>query len=258
MSLINDALKRAHLEAAQQPGKPPGALRTAPSHMPRRSGRRGVVVLVASTIVVVAVSLVLLVPFQWDGEPGEARDPGEFAGPSARVDRTSSTTEPETSAENTLSAARSSDSDPTPRPPPATRPPETEEVPPVRQPLGRAAPGRDAASPTQQLATRLDSEPTEPRATPRSSTPPLPAAEQTDPLSQMSSLDGKIFLRKVRIPGGGRLELSGVASGLHPVAVISGKVLSPGEQVEGFTVVSIRAGSVELTGAGVTFSIRLH
>jgi hypothetical protein len=61
------------------------------------------------------------------------------------------------------------------------------------------------------------------------------------------------------LPEGGSIVLEGiVASAVNPVAVIDGRLLSPGDRVQGFEVVSIGADRVELRRDGrvVTLALR--
>jgi hypothetical protein len=62
----------------------------------------------------------------------------------------------------------------------------------------------------------------------------------------------------VPVPGGGTLRLNGIAfSSVSPVAVIDGKVVGPGEVVQGFTVVEIQQNRVKLEGHGETVYVSL-
>ena len=66
-------------------------------------------------------------------------------------------------------------------------------------------------------------------------------------------------MKEVRIPGAGTVSLSGIAwSDTNPVAVISGKVVGPGDVVQGFVVRRIEPESVFLEGQGSSFTIRLR
>jgi len=49
------------------------------------------------------------------------------------------------------------------------------------------------------------------------------------------------------------VKLNGIAfSQDRPVAVLDGRVMGPGESIQGFTVVSIESGRVTLQGHGTT------
>ncbi len=55
------------------------------------------------------------------------------------------------------------------------------------------------------------------------------------------------------MPGGGAVKLNGIVySPDHPIAVLDGRVMGPGETVQGFTVVAIESGRVKLQGHGMT------
>jgi len=57
----------------------------------------------------------------------------------------------------------------------------------------------------------------------------------------------------VPVPGGGSLKLNGIAySQEHPIAVLGGRVMGPGEIVQGFTVLEILSDRVKLQGHGAT------
>ncbi|HEX9944785.1 MAG TPA: hypothetical protein VGG03_22480 [Thermoanaerobaculia bacterium] len=88
-------------------------------------------------------------------------------------------------------------------------------------------------------------------ATPATPTPapsPAPAPGGTGDL-----VDGKVYTGEVPVPGGGSVKLNGIAfSQDRPVAVLDGRVMGPGESIQGFTIVEIEAGRVKLQGHGAT------
>jgi hypothetical protein len=70
--------------------------------------------------------------------------------------------------------------------------------------------------------------------------------------------DGKSYVNEVPVPGGGVVKLNGIAfSPDHPIAVLDGRVVAPGEVVQGFTVVEILADHVTLQGHGAKVSVSL-
>lgn len=70
--------------------------------------------------------------------------------------------------------------------------------------------------------------------------------------------DGKSYVNEVPIPGGGVVKLNGIAySPDHPIAVLDGRVVAPGEVVQGFTVLEIQADHVTLQGHGAKVSVSL-
>ncbi|HEV7786611.1 MAG TPA: hypothetical protein VGQ28_14795 [Thermoanaerobaculia bacterium] len=86
----------------------------------------------------------------------------------------------------------------------------------------------------------------------RAPAPPTPAA------STVGLEDGKSYVNEVPIPGGGVVKLNGIAySPDHPIAVLDGRVVAPGEVVQGFTVLEIQADHVTLQGHGAKVSVSL-
>lgn len=83
----------------------------------------------------------------------------------------------------------------------------------------------------------------------------LAAAAEPAPAPAAASalVDGHTYAGEVPVPGGGRVKLNGIAfSPQNPVAVLDGRVMGPGESVQGFTLVAIEAGRVQLQGYGAT------
>jgi hypothetical protein len=65
--------------------------------------------------------------------------------------------------------------------------------------------------------------------------------------------EGKVYPGEVPVPGGGSLKLNGIAySQDHPIAVLGGRVIGPGESIQGFTVLEILSDRVKLQGHGAT------
>jgi len=82
---------------------------------------------------------------------------------------------------------------------------------------------------------------------------PIRAPAPTPAASTGGLEDGKSYVNEVPVPGGGVVKLNGIAySPDHPIAVIDGRAVAPGEVVQGFTVVEIQAGQVKLQGHGAT------
>jgi hypothetical protein len=126
--------------------------------------------------------------------------------------------------------------EPKPKPAPAVTP--AAETPAAPAPLPVATP---APTPVPAVAAPI-----------RAPAPPAPAA------STGGLEDGKSYLNEVPIPGGGVVKLNGIAySPDHPVAVLDGRVMGPGEVVQGFTVVEILADHVTLQGHGAKVSVSL-
>jgi hypothetical protein len=83
---------------------------------------------------------------------------------------------------------------------------------------------------------------------------PAPAPIPAAPAENSGSLtEGQLYTGEVPVPGGGSLKLNGIVfSQDHPIAVLDGRVMGPGESVQGFTVVAIESGRVKLQGHGTT------
>lgn len=252
MSLINDALKKARLDADRQEARKRGDLySTAPSHVPvrRRIGLPGLL-----GIGILILAGVLLTRMPWLST--------EL--PAVGLTETGQAAEPE--ADASLDAAGL----PVDPEPDAPRPEPTESSP---DPLGRSRRPTerfpaDTAERIPADATTAEASRTRPRNRPKVQSRRRPAGRiPARPSSQppqgkkppIDSVDGKSFLRKVLVPGGANLVLSGIAwSDTHPVAVISGSIVGTGDFVGGFKVVKIEPNSVELQRDESTFTIRLR
>jgi hypothetical protein len=85
--------------------------------------------------------------------------------------------------------------------------------------------------------------------------PPAPVrpSAATPPQGAGGLVDGQTYAGEVPVPGGGAVKLNGIAySPDRPIAVLDGRVMAPGENIQGFTVVAIEAGRVKLQGFGAT------
>lgn len=148
-----------------------------------------------------------------------------------------------------------------PTPPPVTPTPVPEESP---QPVVETRP----APPVEQPVVRLE---------PQTAPPPAPAPEERPVLVPKPSPppptiqiqptrpavpapvipggleEGKVYAGEVPVPGGGNLKLNGIAfSQDQPIVVLDGRVMGPGEVIQGFTVVEIQSDRVKLQGHGAT------
>lgn len=113
------------------------------------------------------------------------------------------------------------------------------------------APRSPARLPREER-TRLKSG-TEPAPTPGVRT--VPASPAGEAKGQRLR-NGETFSRTVELPSGSRIELEGIVySDTRPVALINGKVVAPGDVVEGFTVVKITPDRVELQNREMTISV---
>lgn len=226
MSLIDEALKRAELEAARRDGlRSGGAYPWVPEHMPRRRRRW----LAAAAALVLAG--VVAGGVWWMTRPA-APDQAEAV------------------------AARSKES---PAPPTPGAKLETVEVPPppVGLPSRAAARGDEAAAPKPAKDTRR---PTAPFDTARARIAPASPAGGTDGKTAAGGpATAKTYVGEAVFPDGVKIELGGIVfSETNPVALINGKVLPPGGIVEEFTIVSIKEDRVELRGRGTTLFLVLR
>jgi hypothetical protein len=130
------------------------------------------------------------------------------------------------------------------KPVPQTAPQAAPQIAP--QPIARnPAPETAPAPPASALA------PVPAPAAPVEATPSQPAPA---PSSSSSGLtEGNTYVGELPVPGGGSVKLNGIVfSPDHPIAVLDGRVMAPGEIVQGFTVVAIESGRVKLQGHGAT------
>jgi hypothetical protein len=90
-----------------------------------------------------------------------------------------------------------------------------------------------------------------PVAEPETSPPPATPAPPSAPAGGLE--DGKVYTGEVPVPGGGSVKLNGIAYSQDlPVAVLDGRVMGPGEAIQGFTVLAIESNRVKLQGYGAT------
>jgi hypothetical protein len=223
MSLIDEALKRAELEAARRDGLRGGAYPWVPEHMPRR--RRRWALAVAIVVCVAAISAGLLL---WS-----RRETPVIQNPKSKIQNPSGPSQPL----------------------------ETVEVapPPVGLPSRVAARENDAAN---AKAGKESRRPTPPFDTARARIAPARDPDSTSAPAESKAprglADGKTYIGEVNVPGGGKIELEGIVySESNPVALVNGKVLPPGALVEEFTIVSIQPDRIELKGQGATIFVTL-
>jgi len=124
--------------------------------------------------------------------------------------------------------------------------PPTVSLPPARTPTVTPLTARQTAPPAPPTSPTIAPEPAPAPAVPE--TPPAPPAAAPS-----------VFYREAPLPGGGKLELRGIAfSGTQPTALINDRVLVAGESVEGFTLVRIEPKRVELQGQDGTIILSLQ
>lgn len=291
MSLIDEALKRARQEAARQDAAQRYAYPATPVQVPLRDRSRSslLVGLVAGLLIgVVAIAGTLWVTKGRSGPettvaqgPAASPDTGSAAAPIAVEEL-----EPAPPAPAEEIPVLPS---PTPEPVPVqivpqgaapqpepSRPVEPSEPRVEIQPRP-AAPVEPRAEPRAPVAVPAEPRAAEPAPTaPTVSTAPAPpllyvppatgseaapppshTGPGTAPAATEPGLNGRTFVRELPVPGGGKLELRGIASGSQPAALINGRVLARGEVIEGFTVVGVESRRVELKGYGATVYLSL-
>jgi hypothetical protein len=259
MSLISDALKKARQEAARQDSlrqSVPYAIGVADAPERRAPWISLLAGLGAGCILAVAV-FALAFFAGW----------GPFHKPTAEA-RTAAVSD--TSAAQPAAAAPAAQT-----PAPATLPAASQEAPApppaVAKPVqeiprqieeSRPAPQIEAAPPPPPVPSKSAPE-TAPAAsapTPAPASPaPVPAAAPSQPPAAASAtgsgglVDGQTYVDEVPVPGGGSVKLNGIVfSSDQPIAVLDGRVMGPGEVVQGFTVLAIESGRVKLQGHGAT------
>ncbi len=222
MSLIDEALKRAELEAARRDGLKGGAYPWVPEHTPKRRRRWAVVLAVVVCVGVVAGSVMWL-----------STRPAPVQGPRSKVQSSPPSLPRQEVA--TVEVA------PPPRGLPSRAPAGDRET---ASSKGSGEPKRPAPKPPADAAHAR----TAPAAEPR------PA----DGKAARGSADAKTYVGELTVPDGAKIELGGIVfSESNPVALINGKVLGPGAVVEEFTIVSIQPDRVELRGRGITMFLVL-
>lgn len=152
---------------------------------------------------------------------------------------------------------------PAPTPPPVTptpvpeerpQPVETSPAPPVEQPVIRLEPHvapTPAPAPVEEERPAVlvpEPSPAPPVLQTQPARPVVPA-----PIVPGGLEEGKVYAGEVPIPGGGSVKLNGIAfSQDQPIVVLDGRVMGPGEVIQGFTVVEIQSDRVKLQGHGTT------
>ncbi len=256
MSLINEALKRARVEAARRDaeakGVPPEAL---PVYVPpRRRSWLAPALGFAAGLAVVAVAFgafwVARQPAPAEQAPMAASIPApavaaEGAPPSAPVDAAPPPAAPVSAAE------------PEPAPAAAAVPPPSP-GPAAAQP--RAAEPPAAKAPAPEL--RSFETPTAPDTETPPASPPPPPAEASAPAAPDEPLPaaaGEIpsYMRQAS-PAGAAVKIDFIVwSESRPFAQINGQLLSAGQSVNGYTLLKVERERVELEGGGQRFWLRV-
>jgi len=253
VSLISDALKKARQEAARQDSLRQGlpyAVGTADSPE-RRSTLIPILAGLGAGCLLAALIFGVVYAAGWGPF---ARAPKDAP---VQVAEATPAPAPTLAAPSAPPPVIEERSRPVPTPTPA--PPVVATPRPQATPAPIQAPPPPAQA-TQAPAVRVEPSPTPapPVEEPRPVAPPIPIPAVPTPVPAPASNagaleDGKSYVSEVPIPGGGAVRLNGIAySPEHPIAVLDGRVVGPGETVQGFTVVEIQAGHVKLQGHGAT------
>ena len=226
MSLIDEALKRARLDAARQDeAQRRAGVPWVPTMAPTRRRRAWMPAVLAGAIVaIVGIGLGLVLFRGGAPEPVPATaEPVAVEAPPAAAPPTAS--QPVLVEEGL--------------PAPAQQAPP---VGPEPAPVPQAA----APSPPPPTAERRPAAPSQPP--PRRIEPAPPAAVPSTPSAVSTATDpgAPTYLRDADLPSGKRLSLTGIAYSAQPIAVINGTVVGPGEFVEGYAVAKIEPDRVEL------------
>ena len=222
MSLIDEALKRAEIEAARRDGLKGGAYPWVPEQHTRRRRPWAVVAAVVITSGIVAVGVMWL-----------SRRPAPVQGPKSKV---------QSSPRQEVATVEVA---PPPRGLPSRAPAGDRET---ASSKGSGESKRPAPKPPADAAHLRTAPPAEQRQ----------AAATADGKAARGSADAKTYVGEVTVPDGAKIELGGIVfSETNPVALINGKVLGPGAVVEEFTIVSIQPDRVELRSRGITIFLAL-
>ncbi|HEY0556869.1 MAG TPA: hypothetical protein VGG20_21610 [Thermoanaerobaculia bacterium] len=255
MSLISDALKKARAEAARQDSLRQGVpyavgVADAPE---RRAPWISLLAGLGAGCVLAAAVFALAFFAGWGPFHKPSAETQVAAAPAATVTTAPAAPAPQAPAPATLPAVPPETpqpslqsppvaAQPVPEPPRQTAPPVEAPPPAPRNPAPEAPP----ATPAPTLApVPTPAAPVEP--TPSQPAPAAPAA------GSGGLVEGNTYVGEVPVPGGGSVKLNGIVfSPDHPIAVLDGRVMGPGETVQGFTVVAIESGRVKLQGHGAT------
>lgn len=228
MSLINEALKKARLEASRRAGERQGLPLPEPGLFAARGDLRPAIVIgVAALVVVLGAGIFFAGRRSAATASGPAPEtlpaaaPEAAAAPAAAAagEPAAAVPEPARAAVNGPPAADGGGAEVTPAATGAVAPPPAA---PSRRPA--------AAAPAPEVRIALRD-----RSDPGAGERPLPKAVP------------KAGGDRIDLPGGGRLELAGIVwSESNPSALINGRIVGVGERVEGYTVVAISPRQVEL------------
>ena len=262
MSLISDALKKARQEAARQDALRQGvpyAMGAADAPVRRAPWLSLLAGLGAGCLLAGVVFVFAYVagwgPFRKGGAETRVAQAPVAVAPQPSVAPPPALIEPAPPPAPALTPQ------PQATPPPAAVVPAPKPEPPrrelpVQEPTARRpapAPEPAAPAPAAPIPTS-EAEPLVPAPAPVIPTAPAPQPPSPTPAPSGAGLEeGKVYPGEVPVPGGGSLKLNGIAySQDHPIAVLGGRVIGPGESIQGFTVLEILSDRVKLQGHGAT------
>jgi hypothetical protein len=227
VSLIDEALKRAELEAARRDGLRSGAYPWVPEHAPKARRRW----ITAAAVLVIAAAAGGGV---WWLSRRSAQVPA--SGPS--VDAQSKIQNPKSKIDlETVEVP----------PPPVGQPSRVQARGPFESPKASEAPRVRPTAPVDVAEVHAAPAPQGRSDTAVESKPPVKKAAE-----------GKTYVGEVKLPDGAKIELGGIVySDANPVALINDHVLGPGAVVEEFEIISIQPDRVELKGRGMTIFLKL-
>ncbi|MFL6193221.1 MAG: hypothetical protein ACJ75H_03565 [Thermoanaerobaculia bacterium] len=253
MSLISDALKKARQEAARQDALRQGMpYAVGAADPPARNPWLPLAAGLGAGCLLAAVVFLFAWTAGWGPFAAKTAAPAPTALPQvaqAPQPTPAVTIEEQPPAVPPRAVPQAAIPEVTTAPPPLPEPVRPQPEPPV-QPVQEAPP-----APSIQVTPSNPTPAPQQQPEPAPETAPAPPAPvQEDP----AKAEAQSFVREVPVPGGGTLTLNGIAySPDRPIAVVDGKVIGPGEVVQGFTVVEIQANRLKLQGHGTTVYVSL-
>ena len=220
MSLIDEALKRAEMEAARRDGLKGGAY---PWVLEQHTKRRRPWAIVAGAVI--AAGIVAGAVLWLSRRPAHVTAAATVQSPQSKVQ---------------------------------SSPPSEELQTVVVAPPPRGFPSRVVAGDGETASTKVGVEAKQLAPKPQADAPRVRTPPAAEPKPAPVAIDTKTYVGEVTAPDGSKIELGGIVySETNPVALINGKVLGPGATVEEFTIVSIQPDRVELRGRGITMFLAL-
>lgn len=230
MSLIGEALKKAHLEAVRQDGSSAGLAHTpgVAHYRQRHSARTGWSTALVVSNVVLALIVAAVVLWRWNDRPLQNPAPAIPA---------QSTSVPATVEALPLPAAETGNAVAT-------------ELPAIETPRVGSTEPRPAAVEEEISRPEPVAEPVTP--------PPVRPAPAPSPRSVDGLMAGQTYMRSIPVPGGQDLVLNGMSvSGGVGVALINSRMVRTGDRIGPFTVGSIGERRVELGYKGITIYLKM-